>query len=477
MSEGDRDAAFAFVEEGLRRLKLLVEHMDISVQGYLWISERTELRRLLQELTAHDPVLGYGAELYWQGLPRHMGAMEYEPDRSYDLVTAVTTGSVLSSRSDSSGSIVDDFRALAERAISYSRTSGVIHSLYVVDDDNITRYTVSDGGVRRETIRCTREELRELIAGTREYVSGGQNGNGTRGSKKARRNLSRLGRLLLPDELFAGARTGDHPPVFMVSTDDFLNQIPFEMYDIGTEGGYVPLLERYDIVYLRYPGAANAKDSPDGPSMIVVNSSPGTFLKSRYSIGQELRYVQEEGRALAALHEDAFILQGAEVTKEEIKRRWEEVSHLYFATHIIRDPEIPFLVLIPLSPPEGETSPEAGFLDFTDIRSADFSGCDVVVLSGCSSGAPSVSTRHIGPSLGDAFLDAGAAVVIATFWDVKDEEARKLMTLYAREAGHTDLGHIRSLCNARRRLLEEEPESNGSFDWASYAIHIGRLPE
>lgn len=210
--------------------------------------------------------------------------------------------------------------------------------------------------------------------------------------------------------------------------------------------------------------------------MIVVNSQPGAQLRNRYSFGPELRYVQEEGRAIAAMHEDAIIIQGLEVTKREIKKRWEHVSHLYFATHIIRDPEIPYLVLIPLSVPDGDTSPESGFLDFTDIRSADFSGCEVVVLSGCSSGAPSVFTRYIGPSLGDAFLDAGAAVVIATFWDVKDEEARKLMTLYAREPGTTDRAHIRSLCNARRKLLEEEPESSISFDWASYAIHVGRLP-
>ena len=475
ISEGDTTEALTCVEGGLDRLRSFVELMDATVQGYLWINECIELRRLMHELTAHDPKLEYGAELFWRGIALDMGTKHSDPNTSYALAMAAVTGNDRDGALHSDGSLFDYFGALAERAISGIRELDAVHCMYVVDDNQITRFTVSPDDVRRETIPVPRDELHKLVIETQEYMSGVSGSSGSANSRDIRNNLSRLGRELLPDDLGSYFHPGN-PRTLMITTDDFLGRIPFETFNIGTEGEYVPLLEHFDVAYLRHLETRSASPGSDNPGMIIVNSRPTASLRARYSFGNELRSVKEEGRAIAAMHENSILLQGPEATKRKIKKRWEDVSHLYFATHIIRDPEIPYLVLIPLSVPEGETSPESGFLDFTDIRSADFSRCNVVVLSGCSSGVPSVAARNIGPSLGDAFLDAGAAVVIATFWDVKDEEARKLMTLYAGELGTTDRDHIRSLCNARRRLLEEDPESRKSFDWASYAIHIGRLP-
>jgi CHAT domain-containing protein len=211
----------------------------------------------------------------------------------------------------------------------------------------------------------------------------------------------------------------------------------------------------------------------DEPGIIIVSSDLRMSSRSRYPFGGRLRHVQSEGLAVASLDRDAVILEGPNATKREILEKWENASYLYFATHIIRDPEIPYLVLIPVATPERDSSPESNYLDFSDIRSADFSTCGLVVLSGCSSGVPSVATRIIGPSLGDAFLDAGAAVVITTFWDVKDEDARRLMTAYTEELNKSGYSHIEALCAARRRLFTEARHSSESFSWASYAIHSG----
>jgi len=476
MSEGYTDEAVSSVEDGLDCIRSFVEIMDISVQGYLSIRECSELRNVMHELTEHDPELGYGAELVWRSIPLVMGTGEAGPCMSRTLSSTAKPGSGMGMYSGSGGGFFDDCREAARRAISQIHESNAVHCMYVADDDRVTRFMVSSDGIRRDVVPGIRGELHGLVIETKEHMSGEMDGRGAADAADVRGNLSKLGAYLLPDNLSAYAGPGD-PRTLFITTDDFLDCIPFETFDIDAGREYVPLIECFDVAYLHHPGSGSVLYENSNPGIVIVNADFGDAVRKRYSLGHELEYVEEEGRAMAALDNSAIVLQGAGATKRQIKRRWEEASYLYFATHIVRDSEIPYLVRIPLAAPEGGVSQESCFLDFTDIRSADFSRCEVVVLSGCSSGAPSVATTSIGPSLGDAFLDGGAAVVIDTFWDVKDEEARKLMVRYVRELGTTDHAHIRSLCNARRTLLEEDPDSRRSFDWASYAIHIGRLPE
>ena len=476
MSEGDTVEAVSCVEDGLVCLRSFVELMDISVQGYLWINECVELRRLMHELTERDPKLAYGAELVWRSIPLAMGTKQAGPDMSRALAMAANVDSARAGFSGSGGGLIEYFRETAAAAISRLNESGALHCVYVVDDDQTARFTVSPDGVRRDVIPYTRRELYDLVTETQVNMSGELYAGDEADSVDVYENLSELGLKLLPDDLQMHARPGDQRTL-LITTDGFLDCIPFEAFDIGTGGEYTPLIERFDVAYLCHLGADSAPRGNENPGIIIVNSGCGTVIQKRYALGHRLEYVEEEGRSVAAMDSSAILLQGGDATKQEIKKRWEEASYLYFATHIIRDPEIPYLVLIPLAGPEGGSSPESCFLDFADIRSADFSGCDVVVLSGCSSGAPSVASTVIGPSLGDAFLDGGAAVVIDTFWDVKDAEAWRLMIRYARELEETDRDHIRSLCNARRALLDEDTASRRSFDWASYAIRIGGLPE
>ncbi len=476
MSEGDTIKAVTCVEDGLVCLRSFVELMDISVQGYLWINECVELRRLMHELTERDPELGYGTELVWRSIPLAMGTREAEPDMSRALAMAAKVDSARVGFSGSDGDLIDYFRETAEAAISRLNASGALHCVYFVDDDRTTRFTVSPDGVRRDVIPYNRRELYDLVTETQVNMSGELHAGDEADSVDVYKNLSELGLELLPEDFKMHARPEDQRTL-LITTDGFLDCIPFEAFDIGTGGEYTPLIERFDVAYLCHLGSSGANRDNDNPGVVIVNSGCGSVVQKRYALGHRLEYVEEEGQSVAAMDSNAILLQGGDATKQEIKKRWEKASYLYFATHIIRDPEIPYLVLIPLAGPEGGSSPESCFLDFADIRSADFSGCDVVVLSGCSSGAPSVASTVIGPSLGDAFLDGGAAVVIDTFWDVKDAEAWRLMIRYARELEETDRNHIRSLCNARRALLAEDPASRHSFDWASYAIRIGGLPE
>ena len=476
LSDGDSTEAFTCLEDGLGHLRSFVGLMDISVQGYLWINECFELRKLMHELTSHDLKLQYGAELFWRNIALDMGTRLVDPATSFELAMAASASHGTTARSVDENTLKDHFNWLAEAAMMSMRELEAVHCMYVMDDNNITRFTVSPKGVRRNKIQCSRGEMHALVSETHRHMEGVKEAGGIEDSIDVQRNLTKLGRHLLPDDLRNNAYPGN-PRTLLITTDDFLGRVPFEAFNISSDGGYVSLLEHFDVAYLRHFENKYSTHRSDNPGIIIVNSGSARLSRSKCLFANKLKCIKAEGRAVAALDSSAVLLQGSEVTKQEIRKRWEDASYLYIATHIIRDPEIPFLVLVPLVLPEGDLSPESGFLDFTDIRSADFSRCELVVLSGCSSGVPSVAARNIGPSLGDAFLDAGAAAVITTFWDVKDEGALKLMTLYTLELESDNRSHIRALCKARRKLFREDPEPLNSFDWASYAINIGRLSE
>ena len=472
IAESDTAKALEFVEEGLGRLRSFLGMMDISVQGYLWINDCRELRTLMHELTAHEPMLGYGAELLWRSLALDIGMRQRDTNTSSAQDSEALSGSGMAASNHPDVHLIEECSSLAEEAVSNLSDLDEVHFVYVADNDKITRFIASSDGVERATIPQTAEELQNLIIETSKVMSGDAPTGNLADSIDVYDNLARLGRYLLPQDLHAYSRPGN-PRTLLISADDFLGCIPFETFDISNNKEYRSLLEDFDIAYFRHFKARNTSKAFSDPGIIIVNSDFAKSSRYRYPFSSKLRHVQSEGQAVAALDIDAILLEGPKATKQEIKKRWEKASYLYFATHIIRDPEIPYLVLIPVAAPEGDSSPESNYLDFTDIRSADFSNCSIVVLSGCSSGVPSVTTRKIGPSLGDAFLDAGADVVISTFWDVKDDDARKLMTTYTHELDSNGHSHIKALCNARRKLFIENQDSSISFSWSE---SMGRAP-
>ena len=98
----------------------------------------------------------------------------------------------------------------------------------------------------------------------------------------------------------------------------------------------------------------------------------------------------------------------------------------------------------------------------------------LVVLSGCSSGAPYLTARRAAACLGDAFLDAGAGAVVQTFWDVGDVQARELMTAFVGALSQNP-SKIRTLNNVRRAALMGPRGVRHPFSWAAFSIQLGRV--
>ena len=97
------------------------------------------------------------------------------------------------------------------------------------------------------------------------------------------------------------------------------------------------------------------------------------------------------------------------------------------------------------------------------------------MLAGCASGRPYVTTDAEAPSLGDAFIDAGAAMVVETAWRVQDVAAEPIMTDFNRRWAAAGIDPARALNDAVRGALHGANGVRHPFHWAAYSVVAGRL--
>lgn len=464
LAEGNRAESIATAEAGLSRLERALAQMDAGAHGYLWMGECDGLRQLLQELVADDPVVGYGVELVWRDAYQLLGRKS----------RAASDGPTFAPRLRGGGDepFFEHARRRGEAARANLLGWDVVHCVYSVQADSVWRWTSTQAGVRRKVLDIGVAELQEIVADVFRSMAAAPGERHAVPGRSLVTQLRRLAAILLPS--IVPQETSADTSTFLVTADGFLGQIPFEALNLSATGEYVPLLRTHDVAYLRRADPA-VGTYERGPGLVLINAQSVKRLRKQYIFGRLLEEVIAEGEAVAASHPDAIVLKNDAATKKRLLANWEAASFLYAATHIIRDPEVPYLTLVPLVDPGGLSGPDASYLDIGDIRMADLTRCDVVVLSGCSSGAPYVGARKVGPSLGDAFLDAGAGVVVQTFWDVPDEEARALMSEFGSGWGDSAPATIKTLNAVRRSRITGPNGARHPFWWAAYSIKVGRI--
>ena len=449
LASGDTLLAERHALAAMTRLERFLIPLDQSVQACLFLDDCRPLRKSIHEMLRRSPEAGYGFEMAWRGLYRTMGTGASKSPSFFSR-----GGASLTQRCASLG------RNIQGRV----KNAGSTHVVYFVGSNSILRWTASPTGVLRETVPVPSSKIKEEV----ETVSRGlaaQNPSSEDPSVlDALTNLATL----LPSSLGnSGA-----PQLFLVSPDLCLFNFPFEAINLGPKNTYRPLIESHDVAYVRQVLPRRALKSSPRNGLVLVSPTYPAALTRRYPSLGALPDAAQEATFVTATSPHSVSLSGTAATKQALKAAWEKPDFLYVASHFIQDTGSPYVSFLPLAAPDS-AEPSEALLEYGDIRDADLSGCELVVLSGCATGAAYANAQTSAPSLGDAFLDAGARAVVHTRWRVQDDEsyalARAFITGWA--SGKTPVAALNQAQRDAWRLAKEP-----STTWTSYSVTLSEIP-
>jgi CHAT domain-containing protein/tetratricopeptide (TPR) repeat protein len=160
------------------------------------------------------------------------------------------------------------------------------------------------------------------------------------------------------------------------------------------------------------------------------------------------------------------ILLGCQAVPTALRRAANEhVDLLHIATHALVDSQRPRLSALALTPEHrGDTTASAfGLLDILGLKLSS----GLVVLSACetSRGRLLPGEGVLGPA--QAFLQAGARAVVASYWRVDDVTTSKFMQQFYKYL----LAERLPAATALRRAQMEAAETASSHDWAAFSLY------
>ncbi|HEV3075284.1 MAG TPA: CHAT domain-containing protein [Thermoanaerobaculia bacterium] len=143
-----------------------------------------------------------------------------------------------------------------------------------------------------------------------------------------------------------------------------------------------------------------------------------------------LREAAVEAAATAALYPQHRLLIGTEATRASFLAALRDSDVVEFAGHAIANLQQPPLSRLIFAADQAAAG--SSLLFARDLRQLPLGHLRLVVLSGCST-APGSRARGEGfAGATQAFLEAGAAAVLATLWRVDDAAARRLVLAFHR---------------------------------------------
>jgi tetratricopeptide (TPR) repeat protein len=444
--------SFATLASACDSLLWAVSRLDAGTASYLYLEGVLPLRTAAHELFAGDARAGYDFELFWRTLPALMGSGNHESIHhrrpALQVASTGTTGRI---------------RAGGNQP---RLKPGDVHLVYSVQQDHIIRWTRTTDDLRRDQISRSRYELEtgDLPALT---------WNSDRETSEERTAALKRLRFLIPDVVLNGRVGG----TLLVTPDGALNQVSFERIDIGSESAYVPLLADWDVVYYRgSTGVRNGTAGNVAPSLVIASPTITDRVRRRFPDAPELESSLPEAQLAARVFHPARLITGKEATWSAFRAAARKAPVIYAAAHVFHDADTPFLSYLPLATDTVGSSSFEDMLDVTAVRRLDLSHCRLVVLSSCRSGALVGTGSTVGPCLGDAFLDAGAASIVQTLWPVSDRDAEILMTEFLERLSEVNGNPAKALNAARRTAWQSLGTQQDWPVWANYHVVVNEYP-
>jgi len=394
-------------------------------------SEGLTVREAVHELAGLTPEQGYGFELEWRSRMRRASTAR------------------------------DGRAASPPGAFSPAPARDGTHLLYAFVDYRLLRWCAGPSGVTVDTLPLSPQaclaEVREAIELLQSESPDSRSWYGPR----TRRALERLSQQLLP-AAWPGPEGGSG--TLEISPDGPLQALPFEaLITPGSDG--LPLTFTAAVSYdLGWRSASRVAPSA---SLIFASPSLPPTLRRRYASPPQLQ--DDDVRSARALWAGARLLEGDSATKAAFLEAADRASRVYVAGHHLLNPSVPFLGYLPVASATDAPVGDA-LLEASDLSGLDLSGCELAVLATCAGGAPKSGMLQPGPSLRDAFIDAGAHAVVSSFWDVDDEETSAFMRMFLTEFEHDhDAAH--ALERARRDAISASPRMSPRV-WAGWSVAV-----
>jgi CHAT domain-containing protein len=222
-----------------------------------------------------------------------------------------------------------------------------------------------------------------------------------------------------------------------------------------------PLIERHTLSYVPSLSVSSflaRDDRADGTGALIVADPP----PPRATKLPRLPASVQEGRRIATHLSELkpTLLSGPAATEAAVKQRSRSARLLHFATHGLVSETAPLTSSLVLAPGEGDD----GFLRVDEVLWLDLNA-DLVVLSGCSTGAGKLSGDGI-LGLSRAFLFAGTPSLVVTQWDIADDPTMVLMDRFYAEL---QKGADKAQALRRAQLATRARFAHPAY-WASFVL-------
>lgn len=442
----DSVASVGLADVALAHLMAAVGQWGHRAERYLQMHQHGFFRELILAHLARDDTDALALELAWRDLP---GFVAEHGGTAVGLAEFREHG-----------------RRRCQDLQRWSVTSGVPVLIFGESRHELWRWQLRGSELHRQTLALSpgAAELEALSRLLGEFGPAARPPFGWPQMLKDR--LIATGRKLLPDWIHDGHGR------LLVATTPALRGIPLEALGLATDDDdrFVHLASSWQLAYIGRRGAHLA-DQPRDPGACVVGiPQPTRALRRRQPHLTALPRVEAEVRHAATALPGARLLTGTGARKADITAAMAAAGVIYLAGHATEDPEMPYRTFIPCAAHPDSADPGHARLEVSDILALDLSGCGMAVLSNCRSGARRATRHTVGPSLADAFIDAGAGCVLATRYPVADVRAEADM---ARFLDAWQGGDGWQAWEALARLDDSDEVLPA---WMLYRLEFGKLP-
>jgi CHAT domain-containing protein len=171
------------------------------------------------------------------------------------------------------------------------------------------------------------------------------------------------------------------------------------------------------------------------------------------------------------------VLQSAAATESNVSAYIGGRRIVHLACHGVVDQKHGNLFgALALAPGDSSDPADDGFLTLSEIYGLDLAGCELAILSACSTNAGPEQQGEGVWALSRGFLVGGARRTVASNWPVDDEASASLISYYCgglakaeKEQGTDAVDYAAALHSARRWVRSQE-KWQSPFYWSSFVL-------